>query len=212
MPYEIAPDKGGIAGHALMQLSAATGDATYASAALRIAQTLVANMAPGDAASTPWPFRADWRTGASRGPVSSNLSYILRLFDDLLPTHPELAAPRAALWSYIKGYQLPDIYCGGSLWVECFEDGQFDLNRNAWAPLSLAAYMIEQQVALLDAGATGLKLVLVPGVKTANAAKKAKAPKTGSVQAKAMEHPVVQRAQTLFNAEIRNVIDLRDSD
>ena len=30
--------------------------------------------------------------------------------------------------------------------------------------------------------------------------------------AKAMEHPIVQRAQTLFNAEIRSVIDLRDNE
>ena len=50
-----------------------------------------------------------------------------------------------------------------------------------------------------------------PGVKTATA-KKPRAAKTGSVQAKAMEHPIVQRAQTLFNAEIRNVIDLREND
>lgn len=40
MPHEIEPDKGGIAGHALMQLAAETGDATYSSAALKIAQTL----------------------------------------------------------------------------------------------------------------------------------------------------------------------------
>jgi DNA polymerase III subunit gamma/tau len=64
---------------------------------------------------------------------------------------------------------------------------------------------------LRNAGAGALKLVLLPGVKTA-AAKKPRAAKSGSVQAKAMEHPIVQRAQTLFNAEIRNVIDLRDND
>jgi DNA polymerase III subunit gamma/tau len=66
--------------------------------------------------------------------------------------------------------------------------------------------------ALREAGAGALKLVLLPGVKTAASAKKPRAAKSGSVQAKAMEHPVVQRAQTLFNAEIRNVIDLRDND
>jgi DNA polymerase III subunit gamma/tau len=66
--------------------------------------------------------------------------------------------------------------------------------------------------ALREAGAGALKLVLLPGVKTAAGAKKPRAAKSGSVQAKAMEHPVVQRAQTLFNAEIRNVIDLRDND
>jgi DNA polymerase III subunit gamma/tau len=68
------------------------------------------------------------------------------------------------------------------------------------------------KAALRDSGAGALKLVLLPGVKSAANAKKPRAAKSGSVQAKAMEHPIVQRAQTLFNAEIRNVIDLRDND
>jgi DNA polymerase-3 subunit gamma/tau len=67
------------------------------------------------------------------------------------------------------------------------------------------------KAALRDVGAGALKLVLLPGVKTA-AVKKPRAAKTGSAQAKAMEHPVVQRAQTLFNAEVRTVIDLREND
>jgi DNA polymerase III subunit gamma/tau len=66
--------------------------------------------------------------------------------------------------------------------------------------------------ALREAGARALKLALVPGVKNAAAAKKPKAVKSGSAQALAMEHPIVQRAQTLFNAEIQSVIDLRDND
>jgi DNA polymerase-3 subunit gamma/tau len=66
------------------------------------------------------------------------------------------------------------------------------------------------KAALRDAGAGGLKLVLLPGVKTA-AVKKPRAVKSGSAQAKAMEHPIVQRAQSLFNAEVRTVIDLRDA-
>jgi DNA polymerase-3 subunit gamma/tau len=68
------------------------------------------------------------------------------------------------------------------------------------------------KAALRDAGAGALKLVLLPGVKSATAAKKPKAAKAGSVQAMAMEHPIVQRAQTLFNAEIQSVIDLRDNE
>jgi DNA polymerase-3 subunit gamma/tau len=68
------------------------------------------------------------------------------------------------------------------------------------------------KAALRDAGAGALKLVLVPGVKTPAAAKKPRAVKTGSAQAMAMEHPIVQRAQTLFNAEIQSVIDLREND
>ncbi len=65
---------------------------------------------------------------------------------------------------------------------------------------------------LRNAGAGALKLVLLPGAKKAEGEKKMRAPKSGSAQAKAMEHPIVQRAQTLFNAEIRTVIDLREND
>jgi DNA polymerase-3 subunit gamma/tau len=68
------------------------------------------------------------------------------------------------------------------------------------------------RTALRTAGAAQWKLVLLPGSANTAAAKKPRAAKTGSAQAKAMDHPVVQQAQRLFNAEIRNVIDLRDND
>jgi DNA polymerase-3 subunit gamma/tau len=68
------------------------------------------------------------------------------------------------------------------------------------------------KAALRGTGAGALKLVLMPGVKSDASAKKPRVAKSGSVQAKALEHPIVQRAQTLFNAEVRNVIDLRDND
>jgi DNA polymerase III subunit gamma/tau len=68
------------------------------------------------------------------------------------------------------------------------------------------------KAALRDAGAGALKLVLLPGSAAAAAAKKPRAAKSGSAQAKALEHPVVQQAQKLFQAEIRTVIDLRDND
>ena len=67
------------------------------------------------------------------------------------------------------------------------------------------------KAALRDAGSGALKLVLLSG-SAAAAAKKPRAAKSGSAQAKALEHPVVQQAQKLFQAEIRTVIDLRDND
>ncbi len=67
------------------------------------------------------------------------------------------------------------------------------------------------RAALQQAGGGTLKLVLLPGAKKA-AEKKTRPPRSGSAQAKAMEHPIVQRAQTLFNAELRSVIDLREND
>jgi len=68
------------------------------------------------------------------------------------------------------------------------------------------------RAAIRTAGSGSLKLVLLPGAANASAEKKTRQARTGSAQAKAMEHPVVQQAQRLFNAEIRNVIDLRDND
>jgi DNA polymerase-3 subunit gamma/tau len=68
------------------------------------------------------------------------------------------------------------------------------------------------RAALREAGFGAMKLVLLPGVKTETATKKPRAAKSGSAQAKAMEHPVVQQAQKLFDAEIRNVIDLREGE
>jgi DNA polymerase III subunit gamma/tau len=58
--------------------------------------------------------------------------------------------------------------------------------------------------------ALGLRVVVLPGVKkAASAAKKPRGATSGSAQAKALEHPIVQEAQRLFRAEVRNVIDLR---
>jgi DNA polymerase-3 subunit gamma/tau len=69
------------------------------------------------------------------------------------------------------------------------------------------------RAALRESGAGALKLVLLPGSgATVAAAKKSRAAKVGSAEDLAAKHPVVQEAQRLFNAEIRNVIDLRDAD
>ena len=56
------------------------------------------------------------------------------------------------------------------------------------------------------------RLTLLPGSPSAGATKKPKTARTGSVQAKALEHPMVQQAQKLFNAEIQTVIDLREGE
>lgn len=145
-PYEIEPDKGGIAGYALMLLYRQTGNRRYLNQALQNANDLVRNMHPGDAEHSPWPFRVDYRTGEARGPVSSDMSFILRLFDELISAgHPEFAGPRAELMAWIKDYQLPSLEHGGTLWVQFFEDYDMEKNRNSWAPLNLARYLVERQ-------------------------------------------------------------------
>jgi len=60
----------------------------------------------------------------------------------------------------------------------------------------------------------GVTVTLVPATAAAKVAtqKKPRAAASGSAQARAMQHPIVQEAQRLFNAEIRNVIDLTPND
>ena len=148
-PYEIEPDKGGIAGYALVLLYDQTHDARYLQQALQNARDLARNMTPGDATHSPWPFRVDYRTGEARSPVSSDMSYILRLFDVLIAHgHSEFEQPRTQLWTWIKTYQIPSLQTGGSLWVQFFEDHAQEDNRNAWAPLNLARYLVEKRDSL----------------------------------------------------------------
>ncbi len=147
-PYEIEPDKGAIAAYALVLLFDETKDRKYLDHALHTARVLVSNMGPGDERQSPWPFRVDYRTAEPRGPVAANMSFNLRLFDVLMDHgYSEFSEPRAKLWDWIKHFQLPALK-DGSLWVQFFEDHQEPDNRNAWAPLNLARYLIEKQVPL----------------------------------------------------------------
>ena len=149
-PYEIEPDKGGIAGYALLRLSEAAGEGTYLEQSLQNARVLAANQRDGDASQSPWPFRADYRTGESRGPVSGNMTYILRLYDSLLECgHGEFLAPRQSLWNWIRQHQIPSAASDGSLFAQFFEDHDTPTNRTAWAPLNLARYLLEKKQ-LLD--------------------------------------------------------------
>ena len=133
-PYEIQPDKGGIAGYALVLLYEETKDERYLRQALQTARVLSANMGDGTDSKSPWPFRADYRTGAPRGDVASNQSFTLRLFDQLVELgHPEFKAPREKLWAWIKNVQIPNASRDGMLWVQFFEDYAMTTNRNSWA-------------------------------------------------------------------------------
>jgi hypothetical protein len=149
-PFEIEPDKGGIAGYALMRLFEATGEGRFLEQGLHNARVLAANQQDGDAFHSPWPFRADYRDGAGRGPVSGNMTYILRLFDLLAELgYAEFLAQRQALWRWIKDYQVPSARTDGALFAQFFEDHDTPTNRTAWAPLNLARYLLEK-TELLD--------------------------------------------------------------
>jgi hypothetical protein len=145
-PYEIEPDKGGIAGYALVLLSDASGEHRYLEQGLHNARVLAANQQDGDATHSPWPFRTDYRNGEGRGPVSGNMTYILRLYDALLSHgYEEFSVPRRSLWDWIRRHQIPNAAADGSLFAQFFEDHDTLTNRTAWAPLNLARYLLERQ-------------------------------------------------------------------
>jgi hypothetical protein len=150
-PYETEPDKGGIAGYALVRLSAACGERRYLEQGLRNARVLADNQSEGGPSHSPWPFRVDYRTGEGRGPVSGNMTYILRLYDELLAQgYEEFSGPRRSLWTWIKHHQIPSAAADGALFAQFFEDHDTPTNRTAWAPLNLARYLLESRE-LLDA-------------------------------------------------------------
>ena len=148
-PHEIQPDKGGIAGYALVLLSQAAGERRYFDQALQNARVLAANQQEGDASHSPWPFRVDHRDGAGRGSVSGNMTYVLRLYDVLLAQgYAEFSAPRNLLWTWIRRHQIPSAARDGALFAQFFEDHDTPTNRTAWAPLNLARYLLERREGL----------------------------------------------------------------
>ena len=147
-PYEIEPDKGGIAGYALFLLYQETKEKKYLDQALHNAEVLASNMKTGDSLHSPWAFRVDYRTGEERMPISGNMVYILRLFDALNGSgHHEFLGPRQKLWDWILYNQLPSLEKDGILWNQFFEDHDeiSTVNRTAWAPLNLARYLLEKK-------------------------------------------------------------------
>jgi hypothetical protein len=151
-PFEIEPDKGGIAGYALELLHEATNERKYLEQALHNARVLAADQQEGDALRSPWPFRVDFRSGDGRGPVAGNMTYILRLYDALLVKgYQEFGAPRASLWTWILRHQIPSAAADGALFAQFFEDHDTPTNRTAWGPLNLARYLLEKRELLHDA-------------------------------------------------------------
>lgn len=67
------------------------------------------------------------------------------------------------------------------------------------------------RAALREAGVGALRIEVIPGeARATSSSKRAPRARSGSAQAKAEQHPIVQQAQRLFRAEIRKVIDLTE--
>jgi DNA polymerase-3 subunit gamma/tau len=69
-----------------------------------------------------------------------------------------------------------------------------------------AEKIIRQELQRLGAPS---RFLVVPGDGAISAATAAPTPSAGSIQQAALEHPMVQKAREIFNAEVRSVLDLR---
>jgi hypothetical protein len=124
----LQPDKAGSFGAELVTLYKITGNGRYLAAATRIADSLASHIKPGDAESSPWPFRANAQTGEihkattkSGQPIAasytSNWSPSLRLFADLI------SLGHGNVEQYRRCYELT------SNWLK-----KYPLQTNKWGP------------------------------------------------------------------------------
>jgi hypothetical protein len=154
-PGFLQPDKAASFGAELVVLYKVTGDGRYLERAIRIADTLVRNVAPGDGANSPWPFRVNSATGkvheerndndhlVYRASYTTNWTGALRLFDDLAALNegrPDKYRETSRLVTdWLKKYPLTN-----NRWGPFFEDvSTKDYSDTEINADTLAAYILE---------------------------------------------------------------------
>ncbi|MFA6246778.1 MAG: hypothetical protein WC615_07550 [Mucilaginibacter sp.] len=96
----LQPDKAGSLGYELVRLYKKTGEVKYLDIAVKIANTMAANIKPGDAKNSPWPFKVNAVTGKvvalgkndyykepRMGSYTANWTGTLQLFTELIKLH-----------------------------------------------------------------------------------------------------------------------------
>jgi len=143
----VEPHVVGEDGYAYLRLYEMTGNSKYLRAAIRCAAALVKNFKPGDAKSSPWPFRCLARNGAlspgkGMSPYSANVVEPIMLFDELIRIGagdvPSYKLVREGAWAWLMKYPMSN-----NVWVGYFEDvGPNMENMNNVIPLELARYIL----------------------------------------------------------------------
>jgi hypothetical protein len=150
-PDCIEPDKGAVAGVALLRLFEATKDTRFRDQAIHNAKLLAKHQRPGQADSAPWPFRVDSIVGVGFDyKKNANTAFPLELYDVLIEQYnmTQFTQPRDALKKWILTVQIPSGDSPAeSQWVNFFEDKieLKELNRNSWGPLTMARYLVERR-------------------------------------------------------------------
>ena len=168
-PGYLQPDKAGTFGANLLLLYKVTGDRRFLAAAVKIANTLAATVAPGDADHSPWGFRVNAATGKPAegtkdgklitSSYTSNWTPTLRLFYGLQAlgqgNTESYRRTGALVEAWLKKYVIP-----ASKWGPFFEDiptqDYSDTEINAD---TLAAYILEHPEWGRDSKAQALKIL-----------------------------------------------------
>jgi DNA polymerase-3 subunit gamma/tau len=112
---------------------------------------------------------------------------------------------------YDKGLETASTLLGRGHWSLSDSTITVAINNIGKTMLSLTMNPEAERIArtaILQAGST-LKLVVVPGDGAASSVPAAAPAAKGSLQAHALENPLVKQAQELFRAEVRDILDLR---
>ncbi len=149
----LQPDKAGSFGAELVMLYEVTGNQRYLDTAVKIADSLVSHVTPGDAEHSPWPFRVHAETGEvavqeKKGvrytaAYTTNWSPTLRLFSSLEELHKgktsEYRRTATLVTAWIKKYPIAT-----NKWGPFFEDVETaDYSDTEINADTMAAYILE---------------------------------------------------------------------
>ncbi|MBT9329465.1 DNA polymerase III subunit gamma/tau [Paracidobacterium acidisoli] len=168
------------------------------------------------------PMEATARAVASvpaRPPVPAGMAEItdgalaLAIEPGAAAENPDLARITEAVCAALEreGHNTAAVLLGDGTWTQQGETIQVEVAiRKTMLGLTMNAEAEKIcRSAMREIGASQ-KLVVVPGENGSGKASKPRAAVSGSVQAAALDNPLVKQAQELFSAEVRSVLDLRD--
>ncbi|MCA0458000.1 MAG: DUF4082 domain-containing protein [Chloroflexi bacterium] len=143
----IQPDKAAELGYAYLRFWQLTGNTTYRTAAINIANTLVARVRTGNASQSPWPFRVHAQTGAVLEEYTANMVAAVNLFDELIRLNLGNVASyqtvRNQAWNWVLTYPMTN-----NNWNAYFEDIERNpslTNKNQVTPMETARYILSRE-------------------------------------------------------------------
>lgn len=142
--HEVQVDHAGDIGFTYYKLYLYTGDTKYKTAAIKMANTLAANVRTGSATQSPWPYRVIMNTGKVTAEYGANWAGCYSLLDNLIKANlGNVAAYRDAckkVKDFILQYPMKTGY-----WTDGHTDA--DVNSNTYksnmSASNIALYMLD---------------------------------------------------------------------